>query len=267
MFSLDFCYHAPTRKWFCGNALSLGRLARIERMDRSKALLGSIVALALLAAVPVRAAIIFAQIDTFENGTTNNWAENIKSPNPPTNTLGGPGGSADHYMRDVASGIGAEGSRQIVFNLAQWTGNYVAAGVNRITCNLANFGVNPLAMRFVIQGGQFGGFYGSTAAFQLPVDGGIWHDASFDLTDSGMSLIQGVDSLSSVLSSASQLRLLSASDAPAVVGDAINSIVGVDNILATATPEPTAAAAVIAVAAACLARKRRPSPRLTRCRA
>ena len=74
-------------------------------------------------------AISTGQTDTFQNGTLSNW---LTGGTQPTNVAtGGPLGSGDGFMELTADGSGSN-SRLTVLNRTQWTGNYIAAGVNEI---------------------------------------------------------------------------------------------------------------------------------------
>src|SRR5215468_3493420 len=102
----------------------------------------------------IASAVTFGQKDDFQDGTTMGWVEGVPSPNPPTNVAnGGPGGAGDRYVQNVASGGAGAGSKQIMFNQAQWAGNYVAAHVTQVDGLFANFGTTTLSVRFAIEGG------------------------------------------------------------------------------------------------------------------
>jgi hypothetical protein len=175
---------------------------------------------------------VFGQFDTFQDGTTMNWREGVGSPNPPTNvSSGGPGGVGDRFLRDVSSGGFSAGSRMIMFNKVQWTGNYNGAGVDRITAQMANFGSTILNMRITLQGGPFDSRCSSTTAAQLPPDG-VWRPVAFDLTPSALTIISGPDALSQILDDVAELRIVSAANGPAYEGDIIGATLGVDNIIA-----------------------------------
>jgi hypothetical protein len=179
-----------------------------------------------------RAAVSFGQSDTFQDGSTLNWSEGLSSPNPPTNiSTGGPAGAGDRFLENVSTGGFGAGSKMVMFNEVQWTGNYVAAGIDRITTQMANFGSGTLYMRVAIRGGAGSSIYSSTTATQLPPDG-IWHPFTFDLTTSDLTNIGGADTLAQVLGSVSEIRILSAIGGPAFSGDPIQATLGVDNITA-----------------------------------
>jgi hypothetical protein len=177
------------------------------------------------------AGVAFGQVDDFGSGTAG-WQQGFISSTPPTVvSTGGPNGSGDAYLQNVSSGNFGAGGKQVMLNTAQWSGNYVSAGVTRITANLANFGVNPLNMRVWISGGTLGGQFSSTNGIPLPADA-HWHSVTFDLSAPAMTAVSPSDSLSNVLSNVIQLRILSAGT-PSEHGDMIASTLGADNLRAT----------------------------------
>ncbi len=180
------------------------------------------------------------QVDTFQDGTTMFWEEGTPSPNPPTNIpTGGPAGTGDAFLENISSGGFGAGSRMLMYNDVQWTGNYNVAGVNRLTADMANFGATILHMRVTIRGGPNVSTYGSTASVDLPPDG-VWRPVMFDLTPSGLTVIGGADTLAEVLADVTELRILSAEGGPSFQGDPIAATLGMDNLRAvTVTPTPT----------------------------
>ena len=86
------------------------------------------------------------QIDTFQEGTLQNWDAGLGGTEPPFPPEiipgGGPGGVGDAFMQITAlGGRRALGAKLAVVNRdAQWSGNYLAAGVNAITVSLKNTG-------------------------------------------------------------------------------------------------------------------------------
>jgi len=188
----------------------------------------------MLAAVNSRA-INKLQIDDFEDGTVMGWSEGGSSLNPPVNiTTGGPAGTGDNYLQNISSGGSGAGSKMVMFNTAQWSGNYVTAGITQIYAAMANFGANPLSMRVAVQG-PGNTRYGSATAVNLPADG-QWYPASFTLTGGGLSLISGSETLATVLSNVNTIRILSNAGGPNWHGESISATLGVDNI--NAIPEP-----------------------------
>jgi hypothetical protein len=177
-------------------------------------------------------AIEFGQVDDFQNGTTRQWQEGGVSPNPPTNiATGGPSGAGDRYLQNISSGGGGAGSRMVMFNAGQWTGNYITKGVDRISAQLANFGSTTLYMRIAIRGGSSGTVYCTNSPVVLPPNA-PWRSANFDLTAATMTNVGGGNTLEEVLSNVIEIRLLSAIGGVSFAGDPTAATLGVDNITA-----------------------------------
>jgi hypothetical protein len=146
----------------------------------------------------------------------------------------------------------------VMFNQSQWTGNYVAAGVTKLTADMANFGTSDLFMRVNLEDAAFNNF-ASINAVDLPADG-QWHQVTFDLTDAGLTNFGGAETVAQGLSNVIELRVLSAQGGPARNGDIVAGRLGMDNLHAvTATvPEPaTLGAVAMLVATTALSRRRR----------
>jgi len=193
-------------------------------------------------------AISFGQIDDFEDGTAQGWDEGNPSPNPPVNIAsGGPAGAGDHYLQNVSSGGFGPGSRMIMFNQAQWSGDYVAAGVSRIVMWVANFGAADLYVRVAFQGGST--IYASTNAHVIP-PGGVWQQVTFELTTTELTLFSGSQSLATALANVTEMRILSAAAGPTWYGDNVAGTMGVDGVEAsssTVATEPSTWGAVKAL--------------------
>ncbi|HSV14264.1 MAG TPA: hypothetical protein VLI90_08390 [Tepidisphaeraceae bacterium] len=199
------------------------------------ALACGLLASALIA--PAHATVTFAQLDDFQDGTTMGWQQGFQATNPPANVAtGGPAGAGDRYLQNISTGGFGASSRQVMFNNAQWTGDFFHAGVTRINAMLANFGSTTLSMRVAMQGGTNFSEYSSTNAISLPADG-AWHAVTFEMDPTTMTLVAGTDPLSDVLSSVIQFRMLSSSSGPTYTGaDPIASTLGVDNVRALTLP-------------------------------
>src|SRR5687768_15521104 len=201
-------------------------------------------------------AITPTQLDDFEIGTTQGWATG-GSGAPNNVATGGPAGLNDAYMQMNSTGSGGAGGRLIVFNSAQWSGDYTAAGVTGISMNFRNPTATPLPMRIAVKSsaGNTPG-YASTNPFTVPADG-AWHTAVFSLDPGALTAVNGPDPLATVLASVGEVRLL-ASVAPNVIGDGFPAFagpLGVDNITAL-VPEPSALG-FLAASAVLLVRRRR----------
>jgi hypothetical protein len=182
-------------------------------------------------------AITVGQVDDFEDGTVMGWVEGPSSPNPTTHVLtGGPAGDGDAYLENISSGGFGAGGRQVMFNSAQWDGDYLSEGVALITADMANFGQSPLAMRIAFGQGpaaRSATWYVSEQAIDLPADG-QWHSVEFGLSGAGLSCVNGAcgsTSLADVLSDVTAVRIVAATS-PDFQGDQIAATLGVDNISA-----------------------------------
>lgn len=192
------------------------------------------------------------QVDTFQDGTTDNW-QTGRAGQPVNIATGGPAGVGDAFLEMISTGTGGPGSKPVILNRAQWTGDYLTAGITEVDMDLKNLGTTPLTMRFVVQP-QIGAApgYSSTTGFSLPADG-AWHHASFLLDTADMTPIDGPSSLSSVLANVQEARIVS-SASPDTGGDTIAATIGVDNV--RAVPEPATAALLLLVGPLALRRTR-----------
>ncbi len=92
--------------------------------------------------------ITLGQSDNFNDTTTQNWVSGEPNPVPPANVQDtGQLGVGDHVLHvQSTSAFSGAGSQPTIFNNAQWTGDYIAAGVNAITLDVNNFSsvtINP----------------------------------------------------------------------------------------------------------------------------
>jgi hypothetical protein len=97
--------------------------------------------------------VALGHIDTFQDGTTQNWTVGAaSSPAPPVNVpSGGPAGAGDAYLRLTATGTPAgPGNRLSVINETQWAGNYGLAGIKAISMWVNNLGSTALSLRLLV---------------------------------------------------------------------------------------------------------------------
>jgi len=187
-------------------------------------------------------AIDLGLLDDFEGSlpmtcVTDDWAVGIQQvPNPPIGVVGCGELESCCLVAQSMGGFGP-GSRQVVLNETQWSGDYNAAGVNKIQMQAANASATEtINLRVGVTNGVT--CYVSTDAVILPPSqpgpGGLVF-SSFLLDSSAMTEVSGNncptggDSLTTVLSGVAQLRLLS-SVSPSWLGDAIVSVLQVDAI-------------------------------------
>jgi hypothetical protein len=186
---------------------------------------------------------ILGQIDTF-SGSTLGWANGVLAPDPAVIATGGPGGAGDSFLPVTSDGSGASG-RLTIFNRDQWTGNFLAAGVNAVEMDLKNFGSSPLSLRIALKSSTERGAPGfaSSTPFVLAADG-AWHHAMFLLDQADLTAVGSAPALASLLANVAEFRILNAA-APRLNGDAVVGQIGIDNIKAdtisaSAIPEPSA---------------------------
>lgn len=219
------------------------RLSAASRFSR----VWFLMCIAIIVELPAPAwAVTYPQIDNFQDGTTQGWTNGHGSGAVSDVASGGPGGAGDEFLQ-VSSGSFGDRPRPTVFNELQWSGDYNAAAISSISMDLKYIGegnpegdIEPIRIAlfnrladyaYVSKDGVPGG------AFMLPNDG-AWHHYVFSLSASALMAAQdglAPPSLSTVLSSVPQLRIISAA-APNIEADPINIQLGIDNV--TAVPEP-----------------------------
>jgi hypothetical protein len=143
-------------------------------------------------------------------------------------------------MLATASGVHGPGGKLVVFNAAQWLGNYTALNLTSITMDLDNFGNTALELRLQLT--NTGATAYTTSAVLLPAGSG-WQHVTFSVLPAALTGPAAV-----VLGGVTELRLYHGTSAAADVSAAL----GIDNV--TAVPEPgralSLAAGLLALAAA-----------------
>jgi hypothetical protein len=199
--------------------------------------------LALLEA-PLAFGVVATEVDTFEDGTTGGWTVGGSMgahPAPPQNVAtGGPAGAGDNFLLLTSTGFGGPGSKLSAFNLSQWTGNFIAAGIAAIEMDVLNLGISYLSLRLLFAdpaGGPPTNVALSTAAVPLPSGGG-WTHVVFPISVSDLTTELGT--AAGALSNATEMRLFhnpsAAFNGPPVGPPAITALLGIDNIAAVAGP-------------------------------
>jgi len=159
--------------------------------------------------------------------------------------VGGPGGAGDHFLLIDAMGFSSAFSKLVSFNPTQWTGNYIAAGVNAVEMDLKAISIDPssgissltvrIAFRsqtgILVTKGSSG--YVSTNSVSLPVDG-LWHHAVFNFSslipiNSTMTGLPPAP-LATFLTGPAEFRILHLVNPNAVIGDIVKASLGIDNI-------------------------------------
>ncbi len=200
----------------------------------------SVLAVVLAWSPPARAVSV-GLIDNFEDGTTQGWqigAAGGSSPARPQYLAdGGPGGAGDGFVRVASTGSFGPAGRLTMFNLVQWSGNYLAQGVGAITLDVNNLGATDLVLRLLISDPYPGSPANSfmTEGASVPAGSG-WTAIAFSIAP--QDLIRYTGTVDAALSGAVELRLF---HAPAAFfpGPMSVATLGVDNIRALAQiPEP-----------------------------
>jgi len=209
---------------------------------------GSVIAVSFLLAWLLQpapaSAVVIGQKDMFEDGTTQGWVVGLLGavhPAPPVNVpTGGPGGVDDNYLLLTAVGGVSAGNRLSVINLAQWTGDFPAAGVNAIRMDVNNLGPDDLSLRLMFADPVVGppdDIAFSTVAVSLPAQSG-WVSVLFPVALS--DLTAGLGSVTDALTGATEMRIFHSPTA-GIPGPAVIVQLGVDNIQAVGVapvPEP-----------------------------
>ena len=190
---------------------------------------------------PAGAAVV-GQVDTFQNGTTQNWVagggpNQQVPPVPPTVQLtGGPAGAGDAFLVVTAVGGNGPGSRLTTFNIFnQWADNYLTNGIAGISMDLINLGQTVLTIRFEFENPFAGGDEAVTNAEAVLNPGSQWTRFLFPIGLNQLTALDGT--VAGALGNTTVLRIIHATtetDAEPVVGQ-----LGVDNITAVAVPEPS----------------------------
>jgi len=172
--------------------------------------------------------ITIGHVDDFENLSVSGWAEGPVSPNPPVIVdTGGPDGPGDAFLRNASSGGIGAGSMWVMFNQSgNWTGNYTAAGVMRITMDVRVSGGAEVNLRIAFNG--TGGTISSTGAITM-MPGQEWQNIQFDISTEDFVSTSGGGNIANTLAAVSEIRILH-NPQPSYMGEIIAATVDIDNI-------------------------------------
>ena len=168
--------------------------------------------------------------------------------------------SGDTYLRmPVGINSGNKGSKLIAFNPSEdWTGNFIAKGVNQLQLNFANWSeTDPAYLRIALSNAaspqqSFGTWWVSNDFVLFPPESG-WGIASFNIDADSMHRVGnlagtiGLDTFGETLSDINGLRILSSTLGFASIGDEFYGVVGMDNIQLVGVPEPSQITLTIAL--------------------
>jgi hypothetical protein len=176
-------------------------------------------------------AITIGEADSF-SANTEGWQQgkpaNLRA------TSGGPAGANDAFLRIGSNGSNDEHGKVVVFNGAQWAGNYLSAGVNAISMSANNLGSSNLMLRLAFGNDSDpdsgGTWFSSVNGINLPSGSG-WTNISFPIGPTDLTRVQGSGSFTTLMGNIDTLRLLH-STTPNSRGQRITATLGVDNIMA-----------------------------------
>lgn len=186
-------------------------------------------------------AITATEMDDFQGGTTEGWANGTGSPAVTNENDCGPAGTGDRCLQVVSTGTAGPASRLVVRNTAQWTGDYNALGSEfTISMDVNNDGGTTLALRVGISTALpdrgIDERWVTTNPVMLGTKSG-WQNVSFTLSEAEMTDVSLAPprALSDVLADVQEFRILS-STAAQWQGDQIAATLQVDNIQVTSLP-------------------------------
>ena len=199
----------------------------------------SVIALGLLLFAGSAEAIVFGQLDNFEDNSLQNWANGGAAGVPPVLNIntGGPGGLNDNFMQVTADGDGA-GAFLTVFNRSQWLGDYIATGVTAIEMDLRNLGKVDLTIRKAFKSILDPSAPGYLSQGFSLVAGGGWQHVTFLINPAAMTALGGPTAFNTFFANGFQeARIINESGTGNLNGDVVTAQLGVDNI--HAVPEPS----------------------------
>lgn len=218
---------------------------------------GLAMGLAAVVGAPSAAAVVIGQIDDFEDGTVQGWhvsALGSPHPAPPQNVAsGGPQGVDDNYMLLTAVGGVTAGSRMAVLSGAQWSGNYVDAGVSSIRMWARNQGNTDMVIRLLFErlvGGAPTDLAASTTGVSLAAGSG-WQSIELGTAAADFTALAGTVDMA--LTNTSLIRIFHGTST-AFPPVPITGQLGIDDV--QAVPEPSTLMAACAGLAAMLRRRR-----------
>jgi len=197
-------------------------------------------------------AITLDQVDDFQDGTTQDWSGGSF----PTNVADdGPDGAGDSYL-EVSANDFHLGAR----NQVQWTGDYLAEGVDEIVFDLNNFGPDAVALRVSVS--DLSTTFTTTNETVLAAGSG-WVSVSFFLTDAELTRTQGIEALDQTLADVANLLIRHDPDPISPPGEAnfVTAMLGIDNVTALPEPRLSLGLAIGLPVVAALARARRTTAR------
>jgi hypothetical protein len=197
-------------------------------------------AVALLFTAERASAISLGQVDTFQEGSLQNWT-NGGFGSPVVNVAnGGPAGSGDRYVQISSSGTPGPGGRLTAFNLSQWSGNYIAAGVNTIVVDLLNQSSVQLSIRIAFKAENSPSSPGYLSQPMILPTATGWQRFSISIAPGSLIAVNNPETYNTFFSNAVEMRFIHEVNGTSLNGDFIQAQLGIDNIRAVPEPATTA---------------------------
>ena len=148
---------------------------------------------------------------------------------------GGLAGNGDGFLRLVADASSSHGKLVALNNAGPWGGDYLAAGITKITLSAKNFSATPVSLRIglgSVQSANAGTWFVTAQPLSLPANAD-WTALEFSLAESDLQRTNGTGTYAATAAAVHTLRILHNSVADAN-GSFITATIGLDNIFAFA---------------------------------
>ncbi|MEP6821990.1 MAG: PEP-CTERM sorting domain-containing protein [Chthoniobacterales bacterium] len=211
-------------------------------MKTTAILLAMFLLFALVFSAQPASAISLGQVDDFQNGSLQNWANGV--PGYLTNlSTGGPAGAGDRYLQLTADGTG-QGGRLTMFNLNQWLGNWVAQGITTLEVDLINQSSVSLSIRFAFKSQNLSNAPGYLSQAMILAPSSGWQHFSIAITQPNLIAVGGPAAYNTFFANGlGDFRIINEVGTANLNGDFVTGQLGIDNI--RAVPEPSAAALLV----------------------
>lgn len=202
-------------------------------------IVGGAALLLFLAAARNVGAVAIGQVDDFSSDIQG-WTQGPgANPNGVSRVFVGSPGNTQIYMQVRSFGSGPS-ANMLVFNQAQWAGNYIGSGVVAIEMDVMNESSPvPLALRLAFgtnaDPASGGRWLSTKEGFNL-ASGSAWQTIRFDLEADDLTAVNGSGTtFANVMNNVATLRLLH-NTAASSTGLPVAAVLDVDNIRAIGRP-------------------------------
>ncbi|MEM9884510.1 MAG: T9SS type A sorting domain-containing protein [Bacteroidota bacterium] len=173
----------------------------------------------------VNAQVSAGQIDDFNDGTFQSWAQGAGSQGL---------ANVANQLEITADGAGQNG-RIVAFNSNQWSGDYLTAGVERISIKLNNTSASTtlnVRLSFGSQQSANNGTWFTTTDVATIAAGSGQQEATFSLAAADMTFVRGTNDYNALFSNVAFVRIINSSAANSNQGDFVVATLLVDDITA-----------------------------------